>query len=139
LSYLLLIALSGWLIIQYLFARNGRAGYRRPRPVLITLLLVSLGFALACSLLTRLAWTYFYELVDALDVRFEAATALIMLLNTVNYVAIWAVSVPLPIWLSLHLFRRDAHAGPARQVGRSEVAWLAAFCAGLGTLILLRL
>src|SRR5690606_20097737 len=67
LGYLLLTVLSGWLIIQYLFARNGRAGYRRPRPVLITLLLTSLGFAVAFTALMRVAWAFFFNSVNALD------------------------------------------------------------------------
>ena len=139
LSYLLLIGLSGWLIIQYLFERTGRVGYRRPRPVLITLLLVSLGFSLVFSVLMRFAWVYFFDWVNALELRFDAVSGLTTLLGAVNYVATWAVSVALPIWLSLHLFRSDALAGPPRQVGRNEAAWLAALCVGVGTLVLLRL
>ena len=51
LSDLWIIALSAWLMVGYLFERNGQIRYRRPRPLLLSLLLISLGFTLVINLL----------------------------------------------------------------------------------------
>lgn len=137
LSDLWIIGLSGWLIVGYLFERNGQIGYRRPRPLLVSLLLISLGLTLVVYVLLRFLWAFGFELMNELDLRIDAVGILVRLTSAVTGVLQWAVSVPLAIWLSLHFFRSDALAGPLRQVGRSEAAWLAALCTGLGTLTLL--
>lgn len=139
LSDLWIIALSAWLMVGYLFERNGQIGYRRPRPLLLSLLLISLGLTLVINVLLRLFWAYGFEMIGEMRLGFEATSVLVRLTSAVTGALQWAVSAPLAIWLSLHLFRKNALAGPLRAVGRFEAASLAALCSAIGTLILLAL
>lgn len=132
---LLGVGIWGLLITRYLLERASIVGYQRPKPLLASLLAVSLLACLLADFLGQMVWGFGYPRLEQIMGDHEFQQGLVELLSILSGSLMWLVSVPLPLWLCLRLFRSEAVIDPEPlPVSRREAALLGSLT--LATLVL---
>ncbi|MWV10908.1 hypothetical protein F3I62_02270 [Pseudomonas sp. R-28-1W-6] len=132
----LLSAVAALLLTRSYLERHAIAGFKRPRQLLALYFGMALALSLAAGLFGGqllahlLAWAYEW---------FESPTLAQLLVSEPINLLLFALDTLLPLWLCLHLLRRNAEPGKAQAIARGEPALAFALCFAVFYLKLLSL